>query len=246
MIVCLIDWLIDWFFPLILHFTELSFFMPCFQDTDVGTFAQSIFSDDPLGEQIVINLLGNNVDGQCLLLLQDDRDLWQHGFGFNWPKATTKKLFKSVKKLDQTQRREGALKEWHDRRRVQINQTVSQLQGATKRWRLFLLHFSFFFKISKHKIIFACYSTHTVKHTPISFPVWTWWNILKCFFPLCSACFVFYFFLRIVGFLFRFNIRNKNILSFSNFSILYYPVTLSYFLGPPGNHPRGAIFPTVD
>ena len=29
-------------------------------------------------------------------------------------------------------------------------------------------------------------------------------------------------------------------------TVLYYPVMLSHFLDPPGNHPRGVIFPTVD
>ena len=28
--------------------------------------------------------------------------------------------------------------------------------------------------------------------------------------------------------------------------IPYYPATMSHFLDPPGNHPHGAIFPTVD
>ena len=35
-------------------------------------------------------------------------------------------------------------------------------------------------------------------------------------------------------------------LTVSSLSILYCPVVFSHFLDPPGNHPRGAIFPTVD
>ena len=28
--------------------------------------------------------------------------------------------------------------------------------------------------------------------------------------------------------------------------VLYWPAVFGHFLDPPGNHPRGAIFPTVD
>ena len=30
------------------------------------------------------------------------------------------------------------------------------------------------------------------------------------------------------------------------YQILYCPTVFNHFLDPPGNHPRGAIFPTVD
>ena len=38
----------------------------------------------------------------------------------------------------------------------------------------------------------------------------------------------------------------KSVDWFAKWLLLYYSVMLSHFLDPPGNHPHGAIFPTVD